>query len=395
MSRKLKETKTDAVVEEAAASALSIAKDLVTSLNKSSKIGAVAHMLSEESDTLGYISTGSSLLDLAISNRPYGGVPVGRITEISGLEQSGKSLLGAHILASTQRMGGIPVLIDTEAASTPTFMRAIGMDLNSCPIIQATTIEEVFDRIEFVIEQVRRKELEHGQRKVLTIVVDSVAAVSTKSEMEASFDAQGWATQKARIISQAMRKLTNEIKNQLVCLVFINQLRIDPTVTFGDKYTTPGGKGIGFHASVRLRLQQSSKIKAKINGREELIGYSTKATVHKNRLGPPGKVVFYNILFSSGIDDESSWFDPLVDYGIIKQGGAWYTYIDTENGEEVKFQSKDFRTKLTDVPHLRKQLYDRLCKEMVMEYDLKSDVDVEFDNNVDEPADLGDVAIES
>jgi recombination protein RecA len=385
--KKLKETNTDAVVQDTAASALSVAKDLVAFLNKGYKDGTHAQLLSEEADAYDFISTGSSILDLAISNRANGGLPVGRITEISGLEQSGKSLIGAHLVASTQKKGGVAVYIDTESAASPNFMTAVGVDTKQLIYVQRDTVEDIFSDIERTIEYVRSKELATGKKKILTIIVDSVAAASTKAEMEGTFDAQGWATAKARIVSQAMRKITNHIKNQHVCLVFINQLRVDPTVTFGDKLTTSGGKAIGFHSSVRVRLQQKAKIKAKIDNREELIGYTTQATVSKNRLGPPGKVVVYNIMFKSGIDDYSSWMDLLVSFNVISQAGAWYKYVDQDTGEEIKFQSKDFRSKLIENLDIRKQLYDHICKNMIMEYDLFSNVDFSFDENSSDHAD--------
>lgn len=179
-----------------------------------------------------WVSTGSEILDLAISNRPHGGLPVGRITEITGLEASGKSLLAAHALAATQRKGGVAVFIDTESATSQEFLQAIGVDLEKLLYIPMETLEDIFEAIEVIINKLR----ESNRDKLVTIVVDSVMGASTKIEMEADYNKDGWATQKAIILSKAMRKVTNMIAREKVCLVFTNQLRTRLGVSFGDPY---------------------------------------------------------------------------------------------------------------------------------------------------------------
>jgi recombination protein RecA len=168
-----------------------------------------------------WISTGSSLLDLAISNRPHGGLPVGRISEITGLESSGKSLLAAHLLADTQRKGGTSVFIDTESAVSEAFLTAIGVNISKMMYIPLDTVEDIFHAIESVINSVRNND----KKRLVTIVVDSLAAASTKVEMEGNYEQSGYATQKAIILSKAMRKITNLIARERICLVFTNQLR--------------------------------------------------------------------------------------------------------------------------------------------------------------------------
>ena len=182
-------------------------------LNKQFKHQQVAYFLEDGSnptDVTDFISTGSTMLDLAIANRPNGGVAVGKITELNGLEGSGKSLIGSHLLASTQKKDGIAVYIDTESAVSQEFLRAIGVDTKKMLYVHLETVEEIFDTIETIVTKIR----ESNKDKLVTILVDSLAAASTKQEMDTDFDKDGWATAKAIIISKAMRKITQMIARQ-------------------------------------------------------------------------------------------------------------------------------------------------------------------------------------
>ena len=225
-----------------------LANTLADSLNKKFKdTNKVAYFLdgsdATPTDIKDFISTGSSTLDLAISNRPNGGIAVGRITEINGLESSGKSLLGAHILAETQKKGGVAVYIDTETSVSQEFMEVIGLDLGKMLYLHLETVEEIFEAIEEIVTKVR----ESDKDRCVTILVDSLAAAaSTKVEMDADFDKDGYATSKAIIISKAMRKITQLIGREKVALVFTNQLRQKLGVMFGDPWTTSGGKALPF-----------------------------------------------------------------------------------------------------------------------------------------------------
>tara|TARA_R110001599_G_scaffold1706_5_gene8484 strand:- start:36490 stop:37614 length:1125 start_codon:yes stop_codon:yes gene_type:complete len=341
---------------------------LADSLNKKFKSYKVAYFLdgSEETptDLTEWISTGSSILDLAISNRKNGGLPVGRITELTGLEASGKSLLAAHVLANTQKKGGLAVYIDTENAMNEEFARCIGIDVSKMLYIQLETVEDIFEVVENIITKVR----ESDKDRLVTIVVDSVAAATTKVEQSDDFDQTGWATQKAIILSKAMRKITQMIGRQRVCLVFTNQLRVKLGAMFGDPYTTSGGKAIGFHASCRLRLKAAGQIKTKIAGKDQVIGIKTKAQVVKNRMGPPLRTAEFNILFDSGIDDYGSWLQIMKDNNLVSQGGSWYTYTDSVTGEVIKFMSKEFVDKILSDPERKARLYDEICESMVMDY---------------------------
>ena len=165
-----------------------------------------------------------------------------------------------------------------------------------------------------------------------------------------------------------MRKITQLIGRERVALIFTNQLRQKLGVMFGDPWTTSGGKAIQFHASCRLRLKAAGQIKAKIAGKEQTIGIKTKAVVVKNRMGPPLRTAEFNIYFESGIDDTGSWLQVMKDYNLLKQGGSWYTYSCDVTGEDIKFLSKDFETKVLSNPERKESIYNKICETMVMSY---------------------------
>jgi recombination protein RecA len=350
---------------------MDLASVLAGELNKLNKDQKVAFFLGEDNDAPtnveGWISTGCAMLDVAVSNRPYGGLPVGRITEITGLEQSGKSLVSAHLLAETQRQGGVAVLIDTETAVSRDFLEAIGVDVSKLLYVSADSVEQIFEFTETIIEKVRTTQKD----KLVTIVVDSVAAASTKNELAADYGKDGYATDKAIIISKAMRKITNMIGRQKVTLVFTNQLRQKMNAMFGDPWTTSGGKALAFHASVRLRLKNMGQIKQKVNGKDKTIGMKVRCQVIKNRMGPPLRAADFEIFFDRGIDNYGSWIGVMKENKLVSQGGAWYTYVDTETGEEIKFQSKDFIDLMEEREDVREQIYKKICEATILQY--KSD----------------------
>jgi recombination protein RecA len=342
---------------------------LADNLNKKFKSAhKVAYFLDGEettpTDLDEWVSTGSPMLDLAISNRPNGGLPVGRITEITGLEGSGKSLLAAHSIADTQKKGGLGVYIDTENAMNQEFLEAIGVDVNKMLYVPLETVEDIFEAIDSIIESVRSSD----KKKLVTIVVDSVAGASTKVEISADYDQAGYATQKAIIISKAMRKVTNLIGRERISLIFTNQLRTRMGVSFGDPWTTSGGKAIAFHSSCRLRLKQMGQLKSKVGGVDQVVGIKTRAQVIKNRMGPPLRSVDYDIYFDSGIDNYGSWLQMMKSYKLVNQSGAWYTYVDKETGEEIKFQAKNFEELLEERPEMKESIYNQICDAYIMSY---------------------------
>jgi len=348
-----------------------LAQVLADSLNKKFKDFKVAHFLDGADETptdlTEWISTGSSMLDIAIANRPNGGIPVGRITEITGMEASGKSLVAAQILANTQKKGGLAVFIDTENAVNEEFLECLGINTKELLYIQLETVEDIFEVIENIISKVR----ESDKDRLVTIVVDSVAAATTRVEQEADYSKDGWSTGKAIVISKAMRKCTNMIGRQRIALIFTNQLRQKLGVMFGDPWTTSGGKALQFHASCRLRLKAAGQIKAKVNGKDQVVGIKTKCIVVKNRMGPPLRTSEFDIYFESGIDDLGGWLRILKDYGMIKQGGSWYT-LTRDSGEEIKFLSKDWNGKLEADETLKEEVYKKICDKVIMDYKIEN-----------------------
>jgi len=337
---------------------------LANELNKANKDGGkIAHFLDEQdnpSEITDWISTGSSILDLAISNRPHGGLPVGKMVEFNGLEGTGKSLLSAHVVADTQKKGGVAVVIDTENAAAPEFWKSLGVDLSKLLYVQCETVEDIFAQMERMIAIVRKS----NKDRILTIIVDSVAAASTKVELESDHGKDGYATGKSIIISKAMRKITTMIGRQKVLTVFTNQLRQNlNAMAFGDKYVVSGGKALAYHCSVRVRLNNTGKLKKG----EEIIGNECKAVVVKNRMGPPQRQAAFDIYFDSGIADYGSWIKVLKENNLVKQGGAYYTYKKND-GNEWKFQSKDFVTTMQSDKELSEEIYLKICDAVIMKY---------------------------
>ena len=341
-----------------------LAELLANELNKSNKDGGkIAYFLDEEenpADISDWISTGSSMLDLAISNRLHGGLPVGKMVEFNGLEGTGKSLVSAHICAETQRKGGIAVVLDTENAAAPEFWKSLGVDLKNLLYVQTDTVEDIFENMEKMIGIVRKS----NKDRILTLIVDSVAAASTKAELESDHGKDGFATGKSIIISKAMRKITNMIGKQKVLTVFTNQLRQNlNAMAFGDKWVVSGGKALAYHCSVRVRLNNTGKLKKG----EEVIGNECKAVVIKNRMGPPQRQASFDIYFDSGIADYSSWIKVLKENNLVKQGGAYYTYK-KDDGTEWKFQSKEFVETMKTDKALSEEIYLKICDTLIMKY---------------------------
>ena len=340
-----------------------LAQVLADNLNKQFKDTKVAYFLdgsnATPTDVKEFISTGSSILDLAISNRPNGGIAVGRITEINGLESSGKSLIGTHILSETQKKGGLAVYIDTETSVSREWLETIGVNVQDLLYLHVETVEDIFQCIENIVTKIR----ESDRDRLVTILVDSLAGASTKVEMEADFEKDGWATSKAIIVSKAMRKITQMVGRERIALIFTNQLRQKLGVMFGDPWTTSGGKALPFHSSTRIRLKNMGQIK---DTGKNVLGMKCRAQIIKNRLGPPLRHADFNLYFDSGIDDKGSWLQVLKDHKLVKAAGAWYTL--NYKKEDIKFQSKDFEKKLEEVDGLQDHLYDQICEASILKY---------------------------
>jgi len=338
---------------------------LVKSLTKN-KIKAF-NLNEQSTEPKRWISTGSTLLDYAISNKKNGGVPEGKISEISGLESTGKSLLAFHIIKNTQKMGGIAVLIDAEHSLSKDFMERQGVNPKRCVYVQPDTLEEGFEAIENVIIKVRERPEEKDIP--FTIVYDSIAAAQTADEIEGSYDPNERIGVKAKALSKALRKITSLVGHEKVTLVCINQLREKVGVLWGDKWTTPGGHAMNFHASVRVRLE---KVGGKVKIDDEIVGEGIKATVTKSRFGPNFRTAKFVNYYDFGPDDEGSWYDFLHEKGDIKKSAGWSKL--TLDGEEICFRHGDWKRKLQKEPRLKKWTEDLLEKYLVKEYKKPEDI---------------------
>lgn len=383
----------------------SLTNDLLKSLNIKFKNqpDKAAFFLNDPnvtSDVHNWIPSGNDILDIAISNRPNGGWPVGRIVELTGLEASGKSLLAAHALKNTQALGGVAVYIDTESAVSEQFLSAIGVDIPKLIYMPMDALENIFEAVETIISKVR----ESNKDRLVTIVIDSIMGASTLAELESTYEKDGYATSKAIILSKAMRKLPLLIARENILLMMTNQLRVNLGVSFGEKYSTSGGKAVGFAASVRVRLTNKNKIKIKQeNGLEAIVGIKTNVKITKNRLGPPLRDVDYDIYFDSGVDNYGSWLETLKDYKVVTSGTNWslpltgdlvgIELIDPTTGEiktfsdgVMKFKSKDFKQWLLANPKFKDILYNILCEKLIMKYKINEDfgiddISYEIDDN--------------
>lgn len=359
-----------------------LASLIVDSFNKSQKDGSkVAYFLDEQEDPSNitdWVSTGSSLLDLAISNRKDGGLPVGRIVELNGLEGTGKSLICAHILADTQKKGGLAIMIDTEYAAAPAFWTAVGVSVKDLVYVNLVTVEEIFSKIEQAIGVARK----NFPDKLVTIVVDSLAMASCETEMESEHGKDGYNTSKAIIISKALRKITGLIGKQRILCVFTNQLRMNMNaMAFGDKYVVPGGKAMGFAASVRVRLASTGNLKKA----ERVIGNSCKAVVTKNRMGPPKRQAEFEIHFDSGIQNLKSWLDFLKENGFATKGGQSYS-LKLPSGT-VSVTVPQFVEKVNTEVAFKDEVYNLIADQYIMTYrnpDEKIVEDLTSEDAVDE-----------
>ena len=334
-------------------------------LNKSQKDGSkVAYFLDEEDnpwDITEWVSTGSTLLDLAISNRPNGGLPVGKMAEISGLEGTGKSLVCGHLIAETQKRGGVAVFFDSESAIDKNYWKALGVKIQNVPTIPFTTLEQLFNSLELCIGTFRKK----NDDRLLTILVDSVAQASIEKEMEAEHGIDGYNTGKSLILGKAMRKITNLLARQRILLVFTNQVRYNMNAgPFSDKWITPGGKALPFACSIRLRMANLGKIK---NKDEEVIGMKCQCQVIKSRCGPNFKITEFEVHYDSGIQNLASWLKFMKEHGVVSGDGRGYEYK-RSTGEKIEFNTHKFVELMQTDAALKEEIYQAICNAYIMQY---------------------------
>lgn len=260
-------------------------------------------------------STGSLGLDIALG---IGGLPKGRIVEIYGPESSGKTTLTLHCVAEEQKKGGVCAFVDAEHALDPQYARKLGVNLEELLISQPDTGEQALEIVDTLVRS----------GAVSMVVVDSVAALTPKSEIEGDMgDAQVGA--QARLMSQAMRKLTASIGRSNCMVIFINQIRMKIGVMFGNPETTSGGNALKFYASVRLDIRRTGSIK----DRDEVVGNTTKVKVVKNKVAPPFRQVEFDIMYGEGISKVGELIDLGVKAGVVEKSGAWYSYGDERIGQ--------------------------------------------------------------
>ena len=276
------------------------------------------------------ISTGSLSLDLALG---VGGLPRGRVTEIYGGESAGKSTLAIHIMTETQRMGGLAAYIDAEHAMDPQYATNCGLDLDNLLISQPDSAEQALD----ITEQLVRS------GAVDSVVIDSVAALVPQAEIEGDMGDIHVGLQ-ARLMSQALRKLTATINQSRTAVVFINQIREKIGISYGSPEVTPGGRALKFYSSVRIDLRRSESLKQG----SEIVGNRVRARIVKNKVAAPFRVAEFDIMFNQGISKMGDLLDIGVNRGIVKKAGAYYSYGDTRLGQGRE-NAKLFLTERSDI----------------------------------------------
>ncbi|MBW6417509.1 recombinase RecA [Celeribacter sp. PS-C1] len=296
-------------------------------------------------------STGSLGLDIALG---IGGIPKGRIIEIYGPESSGKTTLTLHCVAEEQKKGGVCAFVDAEHALDPIYAKKLGVDLDELLISQPDTGEQALEIVDTLVRS----------GAVSLVVVDSVAALTPKSELEGDMGDSSVGVQ-ARLMSQAMRKLTGSISRSKCTVIFINQIRMKIGVMFGSPETTTGGNALKFYSSVRLDIRRIGAIK----DRDEVVGSETRVKVVKNKVAPPFKQVEFDIMYGEGISKTGELLDLGVKAGVVDKSGAWFSYGD----ERVGQGRENAKRYLKDNPQVALEIEDKIRAAHGLDFDLGDD----------------------
>ena len=292
--------------------------------------GSLMKLGSDQVRKMPSISTGALSIDLALG---IGGVPKGRVIEIYGPESSGKTTLSLHIAAEAQKAGGVAAFIDAEHALDPIYASALGVDVDELLVSQPDTGEQALEIANMLIDS----------EGVDVVVIDSVAALVPQAEIDGEMG-QSHVGLQARLMSQALRKLTSSINKTQTTVIFINQIREKIGVMWGSPETTSGGRALKFYASVRIDIRRIETLKIGA----EMIGNRVRAKIVKNKVAPPFKEAQFDIMFGQGISREGSLLDVGVDHGIVRKAGAWFTYDEIQLGQG-KENSKRFLRENADI----------------------------------------------
>ena len=314
----------------------------LASIDKQFGKGSIMRMGEKGSMNIETIPTGALALDIALG---VGGLPRGRVVEVYGPESSGKSTLAMHVVAESQRNGGICAYIDAEHTMDPVYAKAIGVDIDELLISQPDTGEQALEITDMLIRS--------GALDI--VVIDSVAALTPRAEIEGEMGDTHVGLQ-ARLMSQALRKLTANLNRSNTICLFINQLREKIGVMFGSPETTPGGRALKFYSSVRLDIRRIESIKDGV----EVIGSRTRVKVVKNKVAPPFKQAEFDIMYGKGISREGSLLDVGTDLGIVKKSGAWYTF----DGEQLGQGRENAKQFLSENPELMVQISERVMEQV-------------------------------
>jgi len=304
--------------------------------------GAIVRLGDKEiPKTIAHISTGALTLDLALG---IGGVPKGRVIEVFGPESSGKTTLVSHIMANVQKEGGTAAFIDTEHALDPAYAKKIGVDIDNLLVSQPDSGEEALNICETLIQS----------GSIDIVVLDSVAALAPQAELDGVMG-QSHVGLQARLMSQALRKLTSAINRTNCCVIFTNQIREKVGVMFGSPETTPGGRALKFYSSVRLDIRRIGQLK---NTDGSVFGNRTKVKVVKNKVAPPFTLAEFDILYSEGISWTGSIVDAGVEYGLIDKKGSWLSC----DGQQLGQGREGARKALLEDPKLADSLIEKITE---------------------------------